>query len=115
MRTTQSTNAGGEALTRRHDRQANRRSDRGRPNSASDPVAAYLDEIGRYDLLTPAGERELASAIEEGREAETGAAAADSPSRSGRTGPRNKGGPGERARPAGHKCQHPITVLASSY
>ena len=50
MRTTQSTNAGGEALTRRHDRQANRRSDRGRPNSASDPVGGYLGEVGRYDL-----------------------------------------------------------------
>ncbi|HMS46276.1 sigma-70 family RNA polymerase sigma factor [Candidatus Microthrix sp.] len=100
MRTTQSTNAGGEALTRRHDRQANRRSDRGRPNSASDPVAAYLDEIGRYDLLTPAGERELASAIEEGREAEAALEAADSLSRSERTRLRMKVRSGERARQA---------------
>ena len=100
MRTTQSTNAGGEALTRRHDRQANRRSDRGRPNSASDPVAAYLDEIGRYDLLTPAGERELASAIEEGREAQAALEAADSLSRSERTRLRMKVRSGERARQA---------------
>ncbi|MEZ5383396.1 MAG: sigma-70 family RNA polymerase sigma factor [Microthrixaceae bacterium] len=70
MRTTQMTNAGGEALRRPHEGRSSRRSDRTRPNVASDPVAAYLDEIGRYDLLTPAGERDLAAAIEAGREAQ---------------------------------------------
>ena len=98
MRTTHTTNAGGEALTRRHDRQTNRRTERSRPNSASDPVAAYLDEIGRYDLLTPAGERELASAIEDGRLA---AASLDSDaelSRGERARLRAKVRSGERAR-----------------
>lgn len=43
---------------------------RRRDRASADPVGLYLDEIGRYDLLTPQGERDLARAIAEGRRAE---------------------------------------------
>ncbi|GIU92545.1 MAG: RNA polymerase sigma factor [Acidimicrobiia bacterium] len=42
--------------------------DRGR--LTTDLIAQYLDEVGRYELLTAAEETELAQAIEEGREAQ---------------------------------------------
>ena len=37
--------------------------------SSDDPVGLYLDEVGRYSLLTPQDEQSLAAAIKAGREA----------------------------------------------
>lgn len=70
-------NSGGEALRRPHEGRAARRAGRSRSSDTSDPVATYLDEIGRYDLLTPAGERELAAAIDAGRAAQSALDAAE--------------------------------------